>query len=38
MKASEDRTKRGSGWESSWGMNSLARTMGPATRWAKKVR
>ena len=21
-----------------WGRNSMARTMGPATRWAKKVR
>ena len=38
MKASAERTWRGSGTSSICGMNSLARTIGPATRWAKKVR
>ena len=38
MKASDVWTKRGSGVSSSCGTNSLARTIGPATRWAKNDR
>ncbi len=38
QKAGPTSTLRGSGRTSSWGRNSLARTIGPATIWGKNAR